>query len=58
MHLAQVIREETHLTQKKCLLMSFFLSVWCAERAGKAAPSVFSKARSGAETAFNKPGKK
>lgn len=28
------------------------------ERAGKAAPSVFSKARSGAETAFNKPGKK
>uniref|UniRef100_A0A8C1K4X2 Musculoskeletal embryonic nuclear protein 1 n=2 Tax=Cyprinus carpio TaxID=7962 RepID=A0A8C1K4X2_CYPCA len=28
------------------------------ERAGKVAPSIFSKARSGSETAFNKPSKK
>ncbi|XP_056316264.1 musculoskeletal embryonic nuclear protein 1a isoform X2 [Danio aesculapii] len=28
------------------------------ERAGKAAPSVFSKVRSGSETAFNKPTKR
>ncbi|XP_077054359.1 musculoskeletal embryonic nuclear protein 1a isoform X2 [Siphateles boraxobius] len=28
------------------------------EQAGKVAPSVFSKARSGSETAFNKPSRK
>ncbi|KAL2091089.1 hypothetical protein ACEWY4_013352 [Coilia grayii] len=45
------------LGQKEMKSKTFEVMEEC-ERAGKAAPSVFSKVRSGKETAFNKPAKK
>ncbi|XP_012691700.2 musculoskeletal embryonic nuclear protein 1a [Clupea harengus] len=53
-----LLEARDQLGQKKEMKSKTFEVMEECERAGKSAPSVFSKVRSGAETAFNKPGKK
>ncbi|KAG5274955.1 hypothetical protein AALO_G00142000 [Alosa alosa] len=53
-----LLEARDQLAEKKEVKSKTFEVMEECERAGKAAPSVFSKARVGTETAFNKPGKK
>ncbi|XP_076123900.1 musculoskeletal embryonic nuclear protein 1a [Alosa pseudoharengus] len=53
-----LLEARNQLAEKKEVKSKTFEVMEECERAGKAAPSVFSKARAGTETAFNKPGKK
>ncbi|XP_063071283.1 musculoskeletal embryonic nuclear protein 1a [Engraulis encrasicolus] len=54
-----LLEARDQLSEKKEVKSKTFEVMEECERAGKAAPSVFSKNRSGKETAFNsKPGKK